>query len=82
MANVTLIEVDDLNKTKLQPYVAQCIEHGAPDPGFHAVMGHNPDLAEAVYLYHVDTFAEGRFDHRIKEIQRVLFDRWLADCTF
>ena len=44
--NITMLDIDELKKTKLKPYIEQSLEHRAPDPGFHAMMGHNLDLAE------------------------------------
>ena len=49
MANITLLDIEELKKTKLKPYIETSLEHRAPDPGFHAVMGHNLDLAEVMF---------------------------------
>jgi len=81
MANITLLDIDELRKTKLRPLIDQCLEHRAPDPAFHAVMGHNPDLAEAVFLAWSTSFNTGRVSHTLKEIIRVLLSR-MAACSY
>ena len=52
-----------------------------PDPGFHAVMGHNIDLAEKFYLAWVKAFNEGNLSHRLKEVIRVMLSR-MAHCSY
>ena len=46
MPNITMLDLDELKNTKLRPYIEKSLELRAPDPGFHAMMGHNIDLAE------------------------------------
>ena len=36
MANITMLDIEGLRKTKLRPYIDKCLEHRAPDPAFHA----------------------------------------------
>ena len=55
--------------------------HRAPDPGFHAVMGHNLDLAEAMFVAWSTCFNTGRIGHTLKEIIRVLLSR-MAACSY
>jgi hypothetical protein len=81
MANVTLLDIEELRRTKLGPYIDRCLEHRAPDPGFHAIMGHNIDLCEAMYVAWDTVFNTGSVGHRLKEIIRVLLSR-LAACTY
>jgi hypothetical protein len=81
MANVTLLDIEELRRTKLGPYIDRCLEHRAPDPGFHAIMGHNIDLCEAMYVAWDTVFNTGSVSHRLKEIIRVLLSR-LAACTY
>jgi hypothetical protein len=81
MANITLLDIDELRKTKLKPYIEKCLEHRAPDPGFHAIMGHNIDLAEAMFVAWDTSFNQGTIPHKIKEVIRVQLSR-MASCTY
>ena len=81
MANVTMLDIDELRKTKLKPYIEKCLEHRAPDPGFHAVMGHNIDLAEAMFVTWDTSFNKGTIPHKIKEVIRVQLSR-MAACSY
>ena len=38
----------------------------APDPGFHAIMGHNIDLCEAMFVCWDTLFNSGRVSHTIE----------------
>jgi hypothetical protein len=81
MANVTMLDIGELRNTKLRPYIEQCLEHRAPDPGFHAMMGHNLDLAEAVFVAWNACFNQGLIPHKIKEVIRVQLSR-MASCSY
>ena len=81
MPNITMLDINELKKTKLKPLIEQCLEHRAPDPAFHAMMGHNPDLAEAVFVAWSMCFNTGRISHTLKEIIRVLLSR-MAACSY
>jgi hypothetical protein len=81
VANITMLDIEALRQTKLRPYIDQCLEHRAPDPGFHAVMGHNLDLAEAMFVAWSTVFNTGRISHTLKEIIRVLLSR-MAACSY
>jgi hypothetical protein len=81
MPNITLLDIEELKKTKLKPYIERSLELRAPDPGFHAVMGHNLDLAEKTYLAWVKVFNEGNLDHKLKEVIRVMLSR-MAHCSY
>lgn len=81
MANITLLDIEELKKTKLRPYVETSLEHRAPDPGFHAVMGHNLDLAEAMFQAWYEAFNTGKIPHALKEIIRVKLSR-AASCSY
>ena len=81
MAHITMLDIEELRKTKLKPYIEQCLEHRAPDPGFHAMMGHNIDLAEAIFVAWTASFNKGAIAHRIKEVIRVQLSR-MAACSY
>src|SRR3974390_857355 len=75
MPKITMLEIDELRKTKLKPLIDRCLELRAPDPGFHAMMGHNLDLCEAMYLAWNACFNKGRISHKLKEVIRVQLSR-------
>ena len=81
MANITMLDIEELRKTKLKPYIDKCLEHRAPDPGFHAIMGHNIDLAEAMFVAWDSLFNKGSISHKLKEVIRVQLSR-MAACSY
>ena len=81
MANITLLDVEALRATKLKPYIDKCLANHAPDPAFHAVMGHNVELCEAMFVAWDTLFNTGRIDHKLKEVIRVQLSR-MAACTY
>jgi hypothetical protein len=81
MPNITMLDIEELRKTKLRPYIDKCLEHRAPDPGFHAMMGHNIDLAEAMFVAWDACFNKGTIPHTIKEVIRVQLSR-KASCSY
>lgn len=81
MSNITMLDIEELRKTKLKPYIDMCLEHRAPDPGFHSMMGHNIDLAESMFVAWATAFNTGRISHTVKEIIRVLLSR-MAACSY
>jgi hypothetical protein len=81
MPNITMLDIEELKKTKLRPYIEKCLQHRAPDPGFHAMMGHNIDLAEVMFLAWDASFNKGRVPHTIKEVIRVQLSR-MASCSY
>jgi len=81
MANITLLDLETLRTTRLGPYIEKCLEHRAPDPGFHAVMGHNLELCEAMFVAWDTIFNTGRVSHRLKELIRIQLSR-LACCVY
>jgi hypothetical protein len=81
MPNITMLDIDELRRTKLAPYIDKCLAQRAPDPGFHAIMGHNLDLCEAMFIAWDTLFNTGRMSHRLKEVIRVLLSR-MASCTY
>ena len=81
MPNITMLDIDQLKQTKLWPLVNKCLRHRAPDPAFHAMLGHNADLSRSMYLAWGTVFNTGRIDHSLKEIIRVQLSR-MADCTY
>ena len=46
MPNITMLEVDDLLEGPLAGFVKKCLRHKAPDPAFHTMQGHNPNLSK------------------------------------
>ena len=81
MANIRMLDIESLKATRLAPYIEKCLRNRAPDPGFHAVMGHNVELCEAMFVAWDTVFNSGRIDHRLKEIIRVQLSR-MASCTY
>ena len=81
MPNITMLDIEALRATKLKPYIDKCLEHRAPDPGFHAVMGHNIDLCEAMFVAWDACFNKGRIPHTLKEVIRVQLSR-AANCSY
>jgi len=81
MPNITMLDIEALRATKLRPYIDKCLEHRAPDPGFHAMMGHNIDLCEAMFVAWDACFNKGRIAHKLKEVIRVQLSR-AAACTY
>ena len=81
MPNITMLDIEQLRKTKLRPFIDKCLEHRAPDPGFHAIMGHNIDLREAMFVAWDACFNKGRIPHTLKEVIRVQLSR-AANCSY
>lgn len=81
MPNISMLDIEELKKGKLAPFVKKSLRHRAPDPAFHAMLGHNPDLAKAMYIAWGTVFNTGTVDHKLKEIIRVQLSR-MADCNY
>jgi hypothetical protein len=81
MPNIRMLDIEELKQTRLRPFVNKALRHRAPDPAFHAMMGHNPDLAASMYIAWGTVFNTGRIDHKLKEIIRVQLSR-MADCNY
>jgi hypothetical protein len=81
MPNITMLDIEELRKTKLQPYIEKCLEHRAPDPGFHAMMGHNIDLCEAMFVMWDACFNKGTIPHTLKEVIRIQLSRAVS-CSY
>lgn len=81
MPNISMLDVEELKKTKLGGYIKKSLRHRAPDPAFHAMQGHNPDISEAMYIGWGTVFNTGVIDHKLKEIIRVQLSR-NADCNY
>jgi len=81
MAHIRMLDIEALRQTKLAPYIEKCLSNRAPDPGFHAMMGHNIDLCEAMFVAWDTVFNTGRIGHKLKEIIRVQLSR-MASCTY
>ena len=81
MPNISMLDIADLEKTELGPYIKKALRESAPDPAFHAMMGHNPELSKAMYIAWGTVFQTGKVDHKLKEIIRVKLSR-AADCNY
>jgi len=81
MPNVKMLDVEELKDTILRPFVNKALRHRAPDPAFHAIQGHNPELTKALYIAWGTVFNTGVVSHKLKEIIRVQLSR-LADCNY
>jgi len=81
MPNITMLDVDELQQGPLAPFIKKSLKHRAPDPAFHAMMGHNPDLSKSMYVAWGTVFSTGSVDHKLKEIIRVQLSR-MADCNY
>ncbi len=81
MPNVKMLDVDELKKTALGPFVNKGLRHRAPDPAFHAIQGNNPELTKALYSAWGTVFNTGVVSHNLKEIIRVQLSR-LAYCNY
>jgi len=81
MANISMLEIEDLMETDLKPFVKKSLKHRAPDPAFHAIQGHNPELSAALYVAWGTVFNTGTVDHSLKEIIRIQLSR-AASCNY
>lgn len=81
MPNISMLEIDDLLESELAPFVRKCLKHRAPDPAFHSIQGHNPELSKALYIAWGTVFNTGTVDHSLKEIIRVQLSR-AAFCNY
>ena len=81
MPNITMLDLETLKRTRLAPYIAKCLANRAPDPAFHAMMGHNVELCEAMFVAWDSIFNTGRVSHTLKEIIRVQLSR-MASCVY
>lgn len=81
MPNIRMLDIEELMASKLAPLVKKCLRHRAPDPAFHAMLGHNPDLSRSMYLAWGTVFNSGKVDHKLKEVIRVQLSR-MADCNY
>lgn len=81
MPNISMLDIEDLKKTKLAGFIKKTLRHRAPDPAFHAIQGHNEDLAYSMYVAWGTVFNTGVIDHKLKEIIRVQLSRY-ADCNY
>jgi hypothetical protein len=79
--NISLVDIEELRQTRLARYIEKCLRNRAPDPAFHAIMGHNLELCEAMFVAWDTLFNTGRIDHKLKEIIRVQLSR-MAACTY
>jgi hypothetical protein len=76
-----MLDISDLRKTFLRPQIDRALRERAPDPGFFAIMGHNPDIASAVDNFWMNTFKAGTIRQELKEVVRVKLSR-AAECHY
>ena len=76
-----MLDIEELKKTKLGGFIKKSLRHKAPDPAFHAMLGHNPELSASMYFAWGTVFNTGKIDHKLKEIIRVQLSR-TADCNY
>lgn len=81
MPNVRLLDLDEIQDPVLKQQLQRAIEHGAPDPNFFRIMGHNPELAMKFFELWMESFNRGAIDHKLKEIIRVKMGRHVS-CTY
>ena len=81
MPNISLLDLDDLEKTQLKPFIKKALRNRAPDPVFHGIMGHNPELCKSMYIAWGTVFQTGYIDHKLKEIIRVQLSR-SVNCNY
>ena len=81
MPNISMLEIEDLKKSPLAGFVKKSLRHRAPDPAFHAMMGHAPEISASMYIAWGTVFDTGKVDHKLKEIIRVQLSR-SADCNY
>ena len=81
MPNISMLDIEQLKTTRLKPHIEKCLVNKAPDPGFHAMMGHNIELCEAMFVAWDTVFNSGSVDHKLKEIIRVQLSR-MAACVY
>ena len=81
MPNITMLDIEELKATKLGGFIKKALRHRAPDPAFHAMMGHNQDLSASMYVAWGTVFNTGKVDHKLKEIIRVQLSRQ-ANCSY
>ena len=79
--NISMLDIEALRHTTLAPHIEKCLRNHAPDPAFHAIMGHNVELCEAMFVAWDTLFNTGRIDHKLKEVIRVHLSR-MAACTY
>jgi hypothetical protein len=79
--NISMLDLEVLKQTKLESHIEKCLRNRAPDPAFHAIMGHNVDLCDAMFVAWDTLFNTGRVDHKLKEVIRVQLSR-MAACTY
>ena len=81
MSNISMLDITELEKTELKPFIRKALRSRAPDPAFHAIMGHNPDLAKSMYIAWGTVFQTGKVSHKLKEIIRVQLSR-AVNCNY
>lgn len=81
MSRISMLDIEELRKTFLRPQIDRALQERAPDPGFFAIMGHNPEIAGAVDEFWMSTFKVGTIRQELKEVVRVKLSR-AAECHY
>ena len=81
MANITMLDIEGFGKRSFGPISTSALNTVRPIRAFHAIMGHNIDLCEAMFVARDACFNKGRIPHTIKEIIRVQLSR-MAACSY
>ena len=79
---VAPLNVEDLRDPELNALVGRCTALGVPDPAFAGILAHAPEYAKALLRALLVSHAEGRVDHRLKEVIRVQLARIAGDAYF
>jgi hypothetical protein len=67
MPNITMLDIDELKKTGSSPTSKSVLRIARRTPGVHAMMSHNIDLCEAMFIAWDTEFNTGRVSHKLKE---------------
>lgn len=81
MPNVRLLDLEEIQDPALKEQLGRAMEHGAPDPNYFRIMGHNPELARKFFEVWMESFNRGAIDHKLKEMIRVKMSRYVS-CTY
>ena len=79
---VAPLNVEELRNPELNALVDRCTALGVPDSTFAGILAHAPEYAKALLRALLISHAEGRIDHRLKEVIRVQLARIAGDTYF
>lgn len=81
MSRLPLLDLNELRRTRLGPAVENALRVGSPDPSYFALMGHNPDMAEAINTLAGAVYGPGQLGQELKEVIRVKLSI-AAECNY